>query len=133
MIEAFTILCCLWRRLSLLFNHTFAMIIFLSLKYFQRKLQLEKEARELTASQNIAILQQIAPAVKFQRYTILPFYGYYKDLIRFWNQFSVEVGGAAISEMSEFHYPSELTKGKPREDVLGLPHTIEQTTTTTVS
>ena len=34
MLEAFTILCCLWRRLSLLFYKTFAMIIFLSLKYF---------------------------------------------------------------------------------------------------
>ena len=34
MLEAFTILCCLWRRLSLLFYKTFAMIIFLSFKLF---------------------------------------------------------------------------------------------------
>ena len=34
MLEASTILCCLWRRLSLLFYKTFAMIIFLSLKCF---------------------------------------------------------------------------------------------------
>ena len=34
MLEAFSVLCCLWRRLSLLFYETFAMIIFLSLKFF---------------------------------------------------------------------------------------------------
>ena len=32
---------------------------------------------------------------------------------------------AAISEISKFHYLLELTKGKPRVDILGLPHTIE--------
>ena len=34
MFENFTILCCLWRRLSLVFYKAFAMIIFLSLKFF---------------------------------------------------------------------------------------------------
>ena len=42
MLEAFTILCCHWRRLSLPFYKTFAMIIFLFLKscsvYFSMEL-----------------------------------------------------------------------------------------------
>ena len=91
----------------------------------ERKLQLEKEARDLTANQSIAIQWQIAPAVKLQRYSISPFYADYKDCIRFWNQFSVEVDAVAISEISKFHYLLELTKGKPREDILGLPRKIE--------
>ena len=33
--------------------------------------------------------------------------------------------GAAISEISKFHYLLELIKGKPNEDKLGLSHTIE--------
>jgi len=37
----------------------------------------------------------------------------------------VEVDGAKISEISKFNYLLELTKGKPREDILGLPHTKE--------
>ena len=31
--------------------------------------------------------------------------------------------GAAISEISKFNYLLELVKGKPKEDILGLPHT----------
>ena len=30
---------------------------------------------------------------------------------------------SSISEISKFNYLLELTKGKPREDILGLPHT----------
>ena len=33
--------------------------------------------------------------------------------------------GAKISEISKFNYLLELTKGKPREDILGLSHTKE--------
>ena len=62
-------------------------------------------------------------SVKLQKYTITAFNGDYKDWTRFWNQFSVEVDGAKISEISKFNYLLELTKGKPREDILGLPHT----------
>ena len=62
-------------------------------------------------------------SVKLQKYTITAFNGDYKDWTQFWNQFSVEVDGAKISEISKFNYLLELTKGKPREDILGLPHT----------
>ena len=62
-------------------------------------------------------------SVKLQKYSITPFKGDYKDWIRFWNQFSVEVDGSAILKISKFNYLLELVKGKPREDILGLPHT----------
>lgn len=91
--------------------------------WLRRKLQIEKEAREQTKeSHSPATTTQ---AVKLQKYTITPFTGDFKDWMRFWNQFSVEVDGSSISEISKFNYLLELTKGKPREDILGLPHTNE--------
>ena len=62
-------------------------------------------------------------SVKLQKYTITPFKGEYKDWLRFWNQFTVEVDGSGRSEISKFNYRLELVTGKPREDILGLPHT----------
>ena len=94
-------------------------------EWITRKLQLEKEARELTAYKESLPAKSAAQAVKLQKYTITPFSGDYKDWIRFWNQFEVEVDGSSISDISKFHYLLELTKGKPREDILGLPHTVE--------
>ena len=61
-------------------------------------------------------------SVKLQKYTITPFNGDYKDWLRFWNQFSVEVDGSTISEISKFNYLLELVKGKPKDDILGIPH-----------
>ena len=69
--------------------------------------------------------QKFQPSVKLQKYTITPFSGDYKDWLRFWNQFTVEVDGSTISEISKFNYLLELVKGKPRDDVLGLPHTVD--------
>ena len=43
--------------------------------------------------------------------------------MRFWNQFTVEVDGSSISDISKFNYLLELVKGKPKDDILGLPHT----------
>lgn len=62
-------------------------------------------------------------SVKLQKYTISPFSDGYKDWLRFWNQFTVEVDGSSISEISKFNYLLELVKGKPKDDILGLPHT----------
>ena len=42
--------------------------------------------------------------VKLQKYTITPFTGEYKDWIRFWNQFTVEVDGSNLAEISKFNY-----------------------------
>ena len=44
-------------------------------------------------------------------------------MVRFWNKFSVEVDKSTISEISKFSYLLDLTKGKPRNDIFGLPHT----------
>ena len=37
----------------------------------------------------------------------------------------MEVDGSGIAEISKFNYLLELVRGKPREDILGLPHTPE--------
>ena len=63
--------------------------------------------------------------VKLQKYTITLFSGDYKDSVRFWNQFSVEVDRSTTSEISKFNYLLELTKGKPRNDILGLQHSTD--------
>lgn len=62
-------------------------------------------------------------SIKLQKYTITPFTGEYKDWLRFWNQFTVEVDGSSIAEISKFSYLLELVEGKPRDDILRLPHT----------
>ena len=93
-----------------------------------RKLNLEKQISESQAAhvgggdpgKHTTSSQQ---SVRLQKYTITPFSGDYKDWLRFWNQFTVEVDGSAISEISKFNYLLELVKGKPKDDILGLPHT----------
>ena len=47
-------------------------------------------------------------------------------MVRFWNQFSVEVDRSTTSEISKFNYLLELTKGKSRNDIIGLPHTTDE-------
>ena len=67
-------------------------------------------------------------AVKLQKYSITPFKRDYKDWLRFWNQFVVEVDNSTLSEISKFnycHYPLELVEGEPRSHILGLPYTVE--------
>ena len=91
-------------------------------EWLKRKLEMEKDAR---AGNGNSPASSTTQSVKLQRYTITPFQGDYKDWIRFWNQFEVEVDGAKISEISKFNYLLELVKGQPREDILGLPHTVE--------
>ncbi|XP_028413677.1 uncharacterized protein LOC114536534 [Dendronephthya gigantea] len=92
-------------------------------EWLLRKLEIEKEAKkQLQENTSQATATQ---SVKLQKYTITPFTGDFKDWTRFWNQFSVEVDGSSISEISKFNYLLELTKGKPREDILGLPHTSD--------
>ena len=64
-------------------------------------------------------------AHKLQKYIISPFKGDCKDWLRFWKQFVVEVDNSKISEISKFKYLLELVEGKPKEHILGLPHTPE--------
>ena len=39
-------------------------------------------------------------ALKLQKYSITPFKGDYKEWLRFWNQFVVDVGNSKISNIS---------------------------------
>ena len=94
-------------------------------EWYLRKVDFEKQIRE---SQAESVSKEkpttsSPQSVKLQRYTITPFSGDYKDWLRFWNQFTVEVDGSSISEISKFNYLLELVKGRPRDDILGLPHT----------
>ena len=85
---------------------------------------LKKTAELRQVRESISVPASVKPqSVKLQKYTITPLKGDYKDWICFWNQFSVEVDGSAISKISKFNYLLELVKGKPGEDILGLPHT----------
>ena len=90
-------------------------------EWMQKKLQMERESMQ----QNREDDARKAQVVKLQKYTITPFRGDHKDWLRFWNQFSVEVDGSNIAEVSKFNYHLELVEGKPKDDVLGLPHTSE--------
>ena len=92
-------------------------------EWLERKLHMEKEAKETTTGTSSQ--PSNAQSVKLQKYTIAHFTGDYKDWTRFWNQFEIEVDGSNISEISKFNYLLELTKGKPRDDILGLPHTSD--------
>ena len=91
-----------------------------------QKMDMEKQIQA-----NYSGIMQETPAqpstqsVKLQKYTVAPFYGEYKDWLRFWNQFMVEVDGSGIAEISKFNYLSELLKGKPKKDISGLPHSAD--------
>ena len=63
------------------------------------------------------------PCMKLQKHTKNTIQGGYKDWLCFWNQFIVEVDGSSIAGISKFNYLLKLAEGKPREDILGFPHT----------
>ena len=97
-------------------------------EWYMRKIDFEKQIGESQAERVVGgntgnHATSSTQSVKLQKYTITPFSGDYKDWLRFWNQFTVEVDGSSISEISKFNYLLELVKGKPKDDILGLPHT----------
>lgn len=92
-------------------------------EWLRRKLELQKLS-EGTGTES-TVPKKSQQTVKLQRYTITPFSGDYKDWLRFWNQFSVEVDESNLSEISKFHYLLELVKDKPRDDIMGLPHSVD--------
>lgn len=64
--------------------------------------------------------------VKLRRYRITKANGdYFKDWLRFWNQCMVEIVGTKIADIIKFIYLLELVQRQPKNDILGLPHTIE--------
>ena len=93
----------------------------------EREQQLKEQLTRRTYDENDGETRASAKpqAVKLQRCTMTAFEGGYKDSLRFWNQFSVEVDGSSMAEISKFNYLLELVKGKPQEDILGLPHSTE--------
>jgi hypothetical protein len=95
-------------------------------EWYMQKMEMEKRMQaSLPNVTQEATAQPSTQSVKLQKYTITPFFGDYKDWLRFWNQFTVEVDGSGISEISKLNYLLELVKGKPKEDILGLPHSVE--------
>ena len=89
--------------------------------WFNKKFELELALDAKKAAQEMSKPQ----AVKLQKYSITPFKGDYKDWLRFWNQFVVEVDNSKISEISKFNYLLELVEGEPKSHILGLPYTVE--------
>ena len=67
--------------------------------WFQKRFELEMELVKKRSEDVSAKLQ----AVKLQKYTITPFEGDYRDWLRFWNQFTVEVDNSGISKISKFN------------------------------
>ena len=90
-------------------------------QWYMQKMDMEKQIQA-----NHSGIMQETPAqpstrsVMLQNYTITTFYGKYKDWLRFWNQFMVEVDGSGIAEISKFNYLRELFKERPKEDILDL-------------
>ena len=76
----------------------------------EREQQLKEQLTRRTCDENDGETKALAKsqAVRLQRYIITPFEGDYKDWLRFWNQFSVEVDGSSMAEISKFNYLLEL-------------------------
>ena len=89
--------------------------------WYMKRMDMEKELAFREASRR----EERTQSVKLQRYTITKFNGDFKDWLRFWNQFMVEIDGSKIPCISKFNYLLELVEGQPKDDILGLPHTIE--------
>ena len=97
------------------------------LEIFEREQQLKEQLTRKTNGKNDRETSALAKqqAVKLQRYTMTPFEGNYKDCLCIWNQFSVEVDGSSIVEISKFNYLLELVKGEWKDGILGLPHSTK--------
>ncbi len=89
-------------------------------EWLKGKLELQKQGEGTVGA--MGTVSETQSRVKLEKYTITPFTGDYMEWLRFWNQFTVEVNDTKISDVSKFHYLLELVKGKPRQDILGLPH-----------
>ena len=63
--------------------------------------------------------------VKLQKLHMSPFTGDIVDFARFWPQFTTEIDKSNMNDISKFNYLIELCKGRPKNDILGLPHSSE--------
>jgi len=62
-------------------------------EWYKKPAELETEILKNKTSE----LDSRPQAVKLQRYTITPFEGDFKDWIRFWNQFEVEIDKSKLA------------------------------------
>ena len=74
---------------------------------------------------NVGGFEGSTPQVKLQKLHMSPFTGDIIDFARFWPQFITEIDQSNINDISKFNYLIELLKGKPKNDVLGLPHNAD--------
>ena len=65
------------------------------------------------------------PNVKLQKLSISPYYGDTVDYLRFSAQFNTEIDQTGLDEVTKLNYLLSLTKGKPRDEISGLPHNAE--------
>ena len=65
------------------------------------------------------------PNVKLQKLQINPFSGIIIDYLRFAAQFNTEIDKSDLDEVTKFNYLLSLTRGKPRDEISGLPHNSE--------
>ena len=63
-------------------------------EWYKRRMEMENTNRKIMEE------PMKLQAVKLQKYTVTLFSRDYKDWLRFWNQFTVEVDGSKISEIS---------------------------------
>ena len=93
----------------------------------RRKLETEHYEKISTISKGTSsgTLGNTKPQVKLQKLHMTSFDGNALDFQRFWPQFLTEIDQANINEVSKLNYMIELLKGKPKNDILGLPHNAE--------
>ena len=60
--------------------------------WLRKTVELKRDREPISAPASVR-----PQSVKLEKYMIMPFKGDYKDWICFWNQYSVEVDGSAIS------------------------------------
>ena len=67
----------------------------------------------------------VKPTVRLQKLSLTPFSGDVTDYVRFSAQFETEIDKTNLDEITKLNYLLSLTKGKPRDDISGLPHNID--------
>ena len=89
----------------------------------EAKQQRRQENASSSSTNGGASSRSGVPTLKLKGYTITPFQGDYVDWLRFWSQFETDVDKSTLAATSKLNYLLECLRGKPKEDILGLPHT----------
>ena len=96
------------------------------IKLVQERQDTEKEFYDKNAhlGNNIATANA-KPQVRLQKLSLTPFSGDVIDYVRFSAQFETEINKTQLDDVTKLNYLLSLTKGKPRDDISGLPHNAE--------